>query len=117
MEVARIEQHSCIKIAVLRGRNEMECHNEFVEALGNNALPYCTIARWVGKFQQRRVMRNVRDDRHVPSSSSSWMQTNDRDNKQRQIENTQQVHRHANFMCNVLSFFCTVKATLPCILP
>ncbi|GFQ72045.1 HTH_48 domain-containing protein [Trichonephila clavata] len=33
----------------------MECHNELVEALGNNALPYRTIARWVGKFQQGRV--------------------------------------------------------------
>ncbi|GFQ69295.1 HTH_48 domain-containing protein [Trichonephila clavata] len=33
----------------------MECHSEFVEALGKNALPYRTVARWVGKFQQGRV--------------------------------------------------------------
>ncbi|GFR24105.1 uncharacterized protein TNCT_295221 [Trichonephila clavata] len=33
----------------------MECHSEFVEALENNALPYRTVARWVGKFQQGRV--------------------------------------------------------------
>ncbi|GFQ99673.1 hypothetical protein TNCT_424031 [Trichonephila clavata] len=38
-------------------------------------------------------MNNVRDERsvcgptwHVPSSSSSWMKTDNRDNKQRQIE-------------------------------
>ncbi|GFW13978.1 transposable element Tcb1 transposase [Trichonephila clavipes] len=30
----------------------MECHTELVEALGNNALPYRTVARWIGKFQQ-----------------------------------------------------------------
>ncbi|GFV62410.1 HTH_48 domain-containing protein [Trichonephila clavipes] len=55
MEVNRIEQHAYIKIAVLGGRNAMECHSELVEALGNNALPYRTVARWVGKFQQGRV--------------------------------------------------------------
>ncbi|GFW14210.1 HTH_48 domain-containing protein [Trichonephila clavipes] len=55
MEVTRVEQHTYIKIAVLRGRNGMECHSELVEALGNNVLPYRTVARWVGKFQQRRV--------------------------------------------------------------
>ncbi|GFX36003.1 HTH_48 domain-containing protein [Trichonephila clavipes] len=44
-----------IKIAVLRGRNAMECHSELVEALGNNALPYGTVAQWVEKFQQGRV--------------------------------------------------------------
>ncbi|GFT37122.1 HTH_48 domain-containing protein [Trichonephila clavipes] len=33
----------------------MECHNELVEALGNNALPYRTVTWWVGKFQQGRV--------------------------------------------------------------
>lgn len=55
MEVTRVEQRAYIKIAVLRGRNAMECHSELVEALGNNALPYRTVARWVGKFQQGRV--------------------------------------------------------------
>ncbi|GFR11510.1 HTH_48 domain-containing protein [Trichonephila clavata] len=55
MEVTRVEERAYIKIAVLRRRNEMECHSEFVEALGNNnALPYSTVARWVEKFQQGR---------------------------------------------------------------
>ncbi|GFU52887.1 HTH_48 domain-containing protein [Trichonephila clavipes] len=55
MEVTLVEQHAYIKIAVLRGRNAMECHSELVETLGNNALPYRTVAWWVGKFQQRYV--------------------------------------------------------------
>ncbi|GFV46134.1 HTH_48 domain-containing protein [Trichonephila clavipes] len=55
MEVTRVEQRTYIKIAVLRGRNGMECHSELVEALGNNALSYRTVARWIGKFQQGRV--------------------------------------------------------------
>ncbi|GFV06605.1 HTH_48 domain-containing protein [Trichonephila clavipes] len=55
MEVTRVEQHAYIKIAVLQGRNAMECHTKLVEALGNNALPYRTVARWVEKFQQGRV--------------------------------------------------------------
>ncbi|GFU63465.1 hypothetical protein TNCV_45111 [Trichonephila clavipes] len=33
----------------------MECHSELVEALGNIALPYRTLARRVGRFQQGRV--------------------------------------------------------------
>ncbi|GFW12391.1 uncharacterized protein TNCV_816441 [Trichonephila clavipes] len=41
--------------SVLRKRNAMECHSELVEALGNNALPYLTVARWKRKFQQGRV--------------------------------------------------------------
>ncbi|GFU05837.1 hypothetical protein TNCV_3131821 [Trichonephila clavipes] len=32
-----------------------ECHCELVEAHGNNALPYPTVVRWVGKFQKGRV--------------------------------------------------------------
>ncbi|GFQ72527.1 HTH_48 domain-containing protein [Trichonephila clavata] len=55
MEVTRVEQRAYIRIAVLRGRNEMEYHSEFIEALGNNALSYRTVAWWVGKFQQGRV--------------------------------------------------------------
>ncbi|GFQ93735.1 uncharacterized protein TNCT_21811 [Trichonephila clavata] len=34
----------------------MECHSEFVETLGNNALPDRPVARWIGKFQQERVL-------------------------------------------------------------
>ncbi|GFT22058.1 HTH_48 domain-containing protein [Trichonephila clavipes] len=55
MEVTRVEQRTYIKIAVLPGRNAMECHSELVEALGNNVLPYRTVARWVGRFQPGRV--------------------------------------------------------------
>ncbi|GFR11615.1 HTH_48 domain-containing protein [Trichonephila clavata] len=55
MKVTRVEQRAYIKIAFLRGRNEMECHSESMESLGNNALPYRTVARWVGKFQQERA--------------------------------------------------------------
>ncbi|GFV99220.1 uncharacterized protein TNCV_1511931 [Trichonephila clavipes] len=55
MEVTRVEQHAYIKIPILREKNAMECHSELVEALGNNALPYRTVARWVGKFQQGPV--------------------------------------------------------------
>ncbi|GFT57806.1 HTH_48 domain-containing protein [Trichonephila clavipes] len=55
MEVTRVEQRTDIKIVILRRRNAMECHSELVEALVNNALPYRTVARWVGKFQQIRV--------------------------------------------------------------
>ncbi|GFW60087.1 CCHC-type domain-containing protein [Trichonephila clavipes] len=54
MEVTYVEKRTYIKIAVLRGRNAMKCHSELVEALGNNILPYRTVARWVGKFQQGR---------------------------------------------------------------
>ncbi|GFR23340.1 HTH_48 domain-containing protein [Trichonephila clavata] len=55
MEVTHVEQYAYIKIAILRGKNAMECHSELVEALGNNALPY-TVAQWIGKFQQGRVL-------------------------------------------------------------
>ncbi|GFV97002.1 hypothetical protein TNCV_4352141 [Trichonephila clavipes] len=47
MEVTRDEQRSYIKIVVLRGKNAMEYHSELVDALGNDALPYRTVARWV----------------------------------------------------------------------
>ncbi|GFX04276.1 uncharacterized protein TNCV_3974251 [Trichonephila clavipes] len=40
----------------------MECHSELVEALGNNALPYLSVARWIGMFQQGRV--STRDEQH-----------------------------------------------------
>ncbi|GFS72755.1 HTH_48 domain-containing protein [Trichonephila clavipes] len=55
MKVTRVEQRAYIKIAVLRGRIAMEYLCELVEALENNALPYRTVAQWVGKFQQERV--------------------------------------------------------------
>ncbi|GFQ66364.1 histone-lysine N-methyltransferase SETMAR [Trichonephila clavata] len=76
MEVTRVEQRAYIKIAVLRGRNAMECHSELVchSELGNNALPYRKIAWWVGKFQQGRVatsdeQRSGRPEAEGPSES------------------------------------------------
>ncbi|GFX43480.1 uncharacterized protein TNCV_4875001 [Trichonephila clavipes] len=60
MEVTCVELRAYIKIAVLRERNAMECHSELVEALRNNALPYRTVARWIGKFQQGRVSTSDR---------------------------------------------------------
>ncbi|GFV13937.1 transposase [Trichonephila clavipes] len=48
MEVTRVEHRAYIKIAILRMNNAMKCYSELVEALGNNALPYRTVPRWVG---------------------------------------------------------------------
>ncbi|GFU70548.1 HTH_48 domain-containing protein [Trichonephila clavipes] len=76
MEVTGVDQRAYIKIAILRGRNAMECHSELVEVLGNNVLPYRRVARWVEKFQQghvstsdeQRVAANADDDgiQHLP---------------------------------------------------
>ncbi|GFQ83410.1 HTH_48 domain-containing protein [Trichonephila clavata] len=71
MEVTRVEQRTYIKIAILRGKNEMECHSEFVEALGNNTLPYHIVARWVGKFQQGRVSTSEEQRSGRPLSVST----------------------------------------------
>jgi hypothetical protein len=46
MDVTRLEQRAYIKIATLRRRNTRECHIELVEAVGNNALAYRTVANW-----------------------------------------------------------------------
>ncbi|GFT67622.1 hypothetical protein TNCV_2361811 [Trichonephila clavipes] len=48
MEITCVEERAYIKIAVLRGRNAMECHSELVEAFGKNALPYRAVAQWFG---------------------------------------------------------------------
>ncbi|GFV65045.1 uncharacterized protein TNCV_4670761 [Trichonephila clavipes] len=55
MDVTRVEQRAYIKTAFLRERNTMKCHIELMEALGNNAIPYRTVARWIGKFLQGSV--------------------------------------------------------------
>ncbi|KAJ8885422.1 hypothetical protein PR048_011619 [Dryococelus australis] len=44
LDVTHVEQRSYIIIAVLHGRTAKECHRELVEAVGNNALPYWTVA-------------------------------------------------------------------------
>ena len=54
MEVTKVEQRSYIKIAFLRGCNARECHAELQQALGNQALPYRTVAWWVGAFKEGR---------------------------------------------------------------
>ena len=46
MDVTSLEQLAYIKIAVLQGRNSRECLSELVEAVGNNALLYRTVARY-----------------------------------------------------------------------
>ncbi|GFQ97918.1 HTH_48 domain-containing protein, partial [Trichonephila clavata] len=104
---------------------------EFVEALGNNAVPYRTVARWVGKFQQGRV--STSDEQRSGRPLTVWTdlaravieQLMYEDKRwtvlelERQVapRNAQETHRHVNFMCTVLSFFSTVKAILSCILP
>ncbi|GFV30912.1 uncharacterized protein TNCV_4013461 [Trichonephila clavipes] len=62
MEVTSVEQHAYIKIAIFRQRNQMECQNELVEALGNNVLLQSTVVRWIGKFHPGRVSKS--DDPH-----------------------------------------------------
>ncbi|GFU62834.1 HTH_48 domain-containing protein [Trichonephila clavipes] len=75
MEVTCVKRRAYIKIAVLRGRNAIEYHSEIVKALGNNALPYHKVARWVGKFQQGRVLTcDEQDSRrftHGPSNAEA----------------------------------------------
>ena len=53
MDMARHEQRSYIKIAVLRRRNARECQRELQESFGDNALPNRTLERWVAEFQMR----------------------------------------------------------------
>ncbi|PRD26579.1 UNVERIFIED_CONTAM: hypothetical protein NCL1_37743 [Trichonephila clavipes] len=73
MEATRFEQRAYIKIIVLRGRNAMECHSEFVESLGNIAQPYRTLARWVGQFQQGRVSTSIEQrSRRKVSVRKNW---------------------------------------------
>ncbi|GFS57328.1 HTH_48 domain-containing protein [Trichonephila clavipes] len=48
----------------------MECHSELVEALGSNALPYRTVAQWIGKFQQGRV--STSDEQRSGRPVSVW---------------------------------------------
>ncbi|GFX63623.1 uncharacterized protein TNCV_2005521 [Trichonephila clavipes] len=80
MEVTSVEQHAYIKTAVLREKNAMECLSELVEALGNNALPYRTVAWWIGMFQHGHVSTSdeQRSGRLVSvrtdlASRSSWI--------------------------------------------
>ncbi|KAJ4442729.1 hypothetical protein ANN_04320 [Periplaneta americana] len=49
-----LEQCSYITV-VLHSRNARECHAELIEALGDHALSYGTVVRWVAAFQCGRV--------------------------------------------------------------
>ena len=51
MDVSRLEQRAYVKIAVLCGQNARECHAQLIEAVGDHALPYWTVARWVPAIQ------------------------------------------------------------------
>ncbi|GFV38323.1 HTH_48 domain-containing protein [Trichonephila clavipes] len=127
MEVTRVYQRTYIKISVLRGRNAMEFRSELVNALGNNALPYRTVAWWLGKFQQGRV--STCDEQHSGRFTHGAANA-EADGIQRLPHRWQCVVTvagdyfecfmvqfcHVNFMCTVLSLFCTMKAILPCIL-
>jgi hypothetical protein len=44
-----------VRIAVLLGINVLEWHAVLHQALGDCALPYDTVARWVQAFRSRRV--------------------------------------------------------------
>ncbi|GFV48139.1 uncharacterized protein TNCV_3554181 [Trichonephila clavipes] len=47
-----------------------ECHSELVEALENNALPYRSVARWIGKFQEGRM--STSDMQRLGRLVSTW---------------------------------------------
>ncbi|GFT65402.1 hypothetical protein TNCV_1609321 [Trichonephila clavipes] len=66
MEITRVEQRDYIKIAVLQGRNAIECRIELAEALGNNALPYRTVGRdkahfWLNGYVNKQNCRIWRE--------------------------------------------------------
>ncbi|GFW66017.1 hypothetical protein TNCV_588431 [Trichonephila clavipes] len=77
MEVTRVEQRSYVKIAVIRGKNVMEHHTKLVEALGNNALPYRTVARFIASIKglslPRRMSALVRHDTYGQITLSDSM--------------------------------------------
>jgi hypothetical protein len=50
MEVCKVEQHSCMKVAVLYSINAGEGHAQQCEALSDHVLGYQTIARKVQAF-------------------------------------------------------------------
>ncbi|GFT07630.1 hypothetical protein TNCV_4045761 [Trichonephila clavipes] len=72
MEVSLVEKRSYIKIDVLRWINAMEYHSELVEDLGNNALPYRTVARILKlkATNQARSAMSTQSGTQVAASSS-----------------------------------------------
>ncbi|GFQ91421.1 HTH_48 domain-containing protein [Trichonephila clavata] len=101
------------------------------ESLGNNALSYRTVARWVGKFQQGRVSTSDEQRSGRPLSvrtdlaSAVIVQLMDEDRRwmllelerASRIKNAYKRIVLSTLLCTVLSFFCAVKAILPSILP
>ncbi|GFW83797.1 uncharacterized protein TNCV_669101 [Trichonephila clavipes] len=74
MEVTRVEQLAYIKT------DAMECHSKLVEALRNITLPYRTVARWIGKFQQDVcqptfpvVSKGINMDAKSPKMMPTWL--------------------------------------------
>lgn len=55
MVVSKVEHHLHVKITVNHCRNAWKCHSDLCEALGNRALPYQTVVRWVKTFKSGRV--------------------------------------------------------------
>ena len=61
--ITKLEQRSCIKIEVTRGRSTHECFQGLREAYGDAALPYRKVARWVKPLQEGRDA--VQDNLHT----------------------------------------------------
>ena len=68
----KLEQHSWIKI-VAQGRSTQECLQGLLEACGDSALPYCTVARWVKAFRGGRypIQDNLLTGQHHMENNSS----------------------------------------------
>ncbi|KAJ4434583.1 hypothetical protein ANN_23145 [Periplaneta americana] len=68
----RQEQRSWLKIQSARGHTARQCHDGLVEACGETALSYRTVARWVRAFNEGRVENMARPGR--PSVSEEDVQ-------------------------------------------
>ncbi|GFQ81805.1 uncharacterized protein TNCT_49511, partial [Trichonephila clavata] len=82
------------------------------EALGNNALPYRPVVRWVGKFQQKRVSTSDEQRSGRPRSVRTNLtgavieQLMDEDRRSRQQRKIQK--RTTNALSCQLYMFCVV---------
>ena len=68
----KLEQRSWIKIEVAQGRSSQECFQRLLEAYGNAAVPYRTVARCIKAFREGRdaVQGNLRTGRlHVKNNT------------------------------------------------
>jgi len=55
METCKLEQHSCMKVAVLHSRNAWECQAQQCESLSDHFLGHQTVARKVWAFTGGKV--------------------------------------------------------------